>query len=72
MAAAGAFGGLVLVLVIEALPRIGDYLPGELLNWGVSLFSSAPQPAWGALIISLILIGLFIGAAIWRFQRQEF
>jgi ABC-2 type transport system permease protein len=72
MAAAGAFGGLVLVLVVEALPRIGDYLPGELLNWGVSLFSGAVQSAWGALIVSLGLIGLFVGVAIRRFQRQEF
>ncbi len=71
MAAAGAFGGLVLVLAIGAIPRIGDYLPNELMSWGISLFSSTPQAAWGALITSLVMIMLFIGAAIWRFQNQE-
>jgi ABC-2 type transport system permease protein len=72
MAAAGAFGGLVLVLIISAIPVIGDYLPGRLLSWGGSLFSVTPQAAWPALITSLILSAVLVGAAALRFQRQEF
>ncbi len=71
MAAAGAFGGLVLALVISAIPVIGDYLPGKLLGWGGSLFSSAPASAWPALFGSLALIGLFLTIAILRFQKEE-
>jgi ABC-2 type transport system permease protein len=71
MAAAVAFGGLVLALIISAIPVIGDYLPGRLLSWGGSLFSSAPQSSWPSLITSLILSAGLVGAAIWRFQRQE-
>jgi ABC-2 type transport system permease protein len=71
MAAAGAFGGLVLALILSALPVIRDYLPGELLSWGGSLLSGAPQAAWPALAASLILSATLVGAAIWRFQNQE-
>jgi ABC-2 type transport system permease protein len=57
-AAAGlAFGGLVLLGGVGALPRIGDYLPGKLFSWGTALLiGSAAEPAWPALGISLGLI----------------
>ena len=71
IAAAIAFGGLVLVMIIDALPSIGDYFPSQLLSWGGSLFGGAPQTAWPALITSLVMIGIFLAGAILRFQREE-
>lgn len=71
MAAAIAFGGLILVMILDALPRIGDYFPSQLLSWGSGLFGSQIQPAWTALIISLVMIAVFLGGAILRFQNEE-
>lgn len=71
MAAAGAFGGLLLVLVIDALPGIGEYLPSQLLAWANSLATPVPQPAWPALIVSLAIILLFLVAASLRFRVEE-
>ena len=71
MAAAFAFGGLLIALILDALPGIGDYLPSQLLSWGGSLFSGMPQPAWPALITSLVLISIFLIAAVFRFQKEE-
>ncbi len=71
MAAAGAFGGLLLVLILDALPGIGEYLPSQLIAWGVSLFSGTVQSAWPALAVCLGIIGLFVGIAIWRFKIEE-
>jgi hypothetical protein len=71
MAAAFAFGGLLIVLIIDALPGIGDYLPSQLLGWGGSLVSGTPQPAWPALVTSLVLISIFLIAAVIRFQKEE-
>ena len=71
-AAAGlAFGSLVLVLVVSAIPGINNYLPSKLLSWGLSLFSFSPETAWPALISSLALIVLFLVIAILRFSREE-
>lgn len=71
MAAAGAFGGLVIILILDALPGIGSYLPSQLIAWGVSLFSGTVQSAWPALAVCLGLSGLFLGMALWRFQKEE-
>jgi ABC-2 type transport system permease protein len=71
IAAAIAFGGLILVLIIDAFPVIGDKLPGQLMSWAGSLFTSNPQPTWPALATCLVGITLFLGIAIFRFSRQE-
>jgi ABC-2 type transport system permease protein len=71
MAAAVAFGGLILVMIIDALPSIGDYFPSQLLSWGSALFNGLSQTAWPALITSLVIIALFLAGAILRFQREE-
>jgi hypothetical protein len=71
MAAAAAFAGLLLILIVDALPRLGDYLPGQFLSWSGSLFSPVPQPAWGALLVSGVLMILFLALAILRFSRLE-
>lgn len=71
IAAAIAFGALVLVLIVDSLPVIGDYFPGELLNWSTSLFTPIAHSAWLALLASLGLTVLFLGIAIFRFSREE-
>jgi len=71
-AAAGlAFGGLVLLGGLSALPRIGDYLPGKLFSWGMALLVGKADPAWPALWISLGLILTLLLAAGIIFRRQE-
>jgi ABC-2 type transport system permease protein len=71
MAAAIAFGGLVLVMIIDALPGIGDYFPSQLLSWGSALFGGTPQTPWSTLISSIVMIAIFLAGAILRFQREE-
>jgi ABC-2 type transport system permease protein len=72
-AAAGlAFGALILIGGLGALPRIGDYLPGKLFGWGMGLVLGAGEPAWEALGVALLLIVIALGSAILIFRRQEF
>jgi len=71
-AAAGlAFCGLVLLGGLDALPRIGDYLPGRLFSWGTALLIGKANPAWPALWISLGLILVMLLVAGIIFRRQE-
>jgi len=66
-----AFGGLILLAGLGAIPRLAEYLPGQLFSWGMSLSLGIEKTAWPALWVSLGLIVLFIGVAILVFQRQE-
>ncbi len=66
-----AFGALILIAGLGALPRIGDYLPGALFGWGTSLTLGADQSAWPALWVSLGLIAAALLAACLVFRRQE-
>ncbi len=71
-AAAGgiAFGVLIVLTVLGAIPQIGQYLPGQLVTWAANLFLDGDS-AVPALIISLGLIGAALAAAGWQFERQE-
>jgi ABC-2 type transport system permease protein len=70
-AAAGlAFGALLVLGVLGAIPQIGQYLPGQLVNWASALYAGG-EAAWPALGISLALIMAALGVAWWRFERQE-
>ena len=71
-AAAGgiAFGLLVLFTVLGAIPQVGQYLPGELVNWAGRLFAGGAS-GWPALAVSLGLIVAALAAAWWRFEGQE-
>jgi ABC-2 type transport system permease protein len=71
VAAAGAFGGLILMLILESLPRVGDYMPAQLANWGGSLLLGASAPAWPALIVSIGILALTLGIACLYFERVE-
>jgi ABC-2 type transport system permease protein len=71
MAAAGAFGGLAVILIFSSLPRLGTYLPGQLTVWGTELVLGNADPAWWALGISLAMIAAALAVACWRFEKQE-
>ena len=66
-----AFALLIVLALPGALPKVGEYLPGQLINWGAGLMAGSGAPAWPALGVSL---GLMVGALIlaWLiFNRQE-
>lgn len=71
IAAAGAFGGLVLLLVLGSLPRVNDYMPDKLAAWGGSLVLKGDVTAWPALVVAAGLILLCLLAACLRFEREE-
>lgn len=70
-AALGTFGGLILVLVLDSFPWIGDYLPAELLTWATTLASGLPFPAWTALGVTCSLTLIMLLAAVLIFNRRE-
>ncbi len=58
-----AAGGIALAALIgqaglSAIPGIGDYFPGKLLNWGNVLLAGGDTTYWPALIITAALIVL--------------
>jgi hypothetical protein len=71
LAAAGAFGMLVVLLILGSLPRVGEFLPGELLSWGGRIFTPPAESAWAALLISVSLIVLALVSACFALERQE-
>jgi ABC-2 type transport system permease protein len=71
MAAALAFGGLAILLVLSALPRISNYCPAGLLSWGSAILSGNHTTYWPALIISLALTAGCVLAACVYLDRQE-
>lgn len=71
-AAAGlAFAGLVLVAGVGSLPRLSEYFPGQLFNWGTALVMGEQATYWPAFWISLGLIVAFLAAAWLVLRRQE-
>lgn len=71
MAAMGAFAGLVILLLLSALPRVGDFFPNALLTWGSLALAGGKQTYWPALWIGLGLIAAALGGACLSFERQE-
>jgi len=71
MAAAGAFGGLIVLLILGSIPRLGDYMPGQLVAWGSSLTLKGTLTAWPALGVAVGLIALALIIACLFFEREE-
>jgi ABC-type transport system involved in multi-copper enzyme maturation permease subunit len=71
MAAAGGFGGLILLLIMGSIPRLGDYMPGHLVAWGSSLALKGNLSAWPALGVSVGIIMLALIIACLSFEREE-
>jgi ABC-2 type transport system permease protein len=72
MAAGAAFGLMVLLLVLGAIPRLSEYLPGRLLAWGTALVIGEEFSAWPALVVSLMIIGLTLLGACLFLEREEY
>ncbi len=71
-AAALGAGALVVVAILSALPTIGDFTPGALLEpgaaWALGERSAdARRPIAG----TLVMVGAALGAAVLAFRRQE-
>ncbi len=72
MAAAGAFGGLLLALILDALPVVGNYMPAQLLDEAGKIMMGVENAvAWTTLIAVLGMVVLFLGLACLRFEREE-
>jgi ABC-2 type transport system permease protein len=69
IAAAGAFGGLIILLILESLPRVNDYMPAKLTGWGASLVLGHASPAWSALIVAIGLLNDMVEQIVqWEYQ----
>ncbi|MCL7451505.1 MAG: ABC transporter permease [Anaerolineae bacterium] len=66
-----ALGFVVVLSGLGAVPRLGDYLPGQLNAWAAGLFTTNGEPAWSALAVSLGLIVGALAVAWLFFERQE-
>jgi ABC-2 type transport system permease protein len=66
-----AFLALILISGIGALPSIGEYFPGRLFSWGVTLMMGGNASAWPAFGISLGIIAAALLVACIIFRRQE-
>jgi ABC-2 type transport system permease protein len=64
-------GAVFAVAILGGLPRIGDYMPTELLGWARALMAGTGESAWGAVAVSLGGIIVCLVAALVVFERQE-
>ena len=61
LAAGGlALGAIIVQGIISALPVIGKYMPGKILDWGTNLLTGSDKSYWWALGITVIAIGLCV------------
>ncbi|NIV35922.1 MAG: hypothetical protein GWN58_42675, partial [Anaerolineae bacterium] len=66
-----AFGFLVVLSALGAVPRLGEAMPGSLITWAGSLAAGDGGSAWPAVAVSagLILLALLVAWLI--LERQE-
>ena len=65
------FGAMVIVSLLGLLSVVGDYMPGQLLKWGLGLNTGAVGTAWPAVwgSLGIIIISLMLAWAIFRNQE---
>ncbi|MBN1179551.1 MAG: ABC transporter permease subunit [Anaerolineae bacterium] len=66
-----AFAVMVALSILGAIPRLGEFLPGQLLNWGALLVLGETGSFWPAVGISVGLIAGAFAVAWAAFERQE-
>ena len=72
--AAGALGlATVIVLsIVSSLPWVGKYLPGALISWGNRLLAGTPgEAAWGAVVVTIVLIIISLCLAWTALRKKE-
>jgi hypothetical protein len=66
-----AFGFLIVLAAVGAIPGVGAYLPNQLITWGSGLAQGVPETYWPAFWISLGLVAAALIGAWVIFERQE-
>lgn len=66
-----AFGILIVLAGVGAIPGVGTYLPNQLITWGSRLAIGVPETYWPAFWISLGLVATALIGAWAVFERQE-
>ncbi len=66
-----AFVLLMILTAIGAVPRVGEYLPGQLIAWARAVMGGSGAASWPALWTSLGLILVALVGAWLVFERQE-
>ena len=66
-----AFGLLIILGTVGALPKVGEYLPGQLIAWGAGLMAGSADAYWPALWVSVGIIAAALVGAWLIFERQE-
>jgi ABC-2 type transport system permease protein len=71
--AAGGFAFLAMILLglVGSLPTFGDYMPGKIVEWGLTASIGAESTAWPALLVSIGIILVCLVASWIIFERQE-
>jgi hypothetical protein len=71
VAALQAFVTLVGLSTAAAVPLVGDYLPGAVTTWGVTVMRGLPaEPRWGAVAVTLAVMAVSIWWG-WRRLRNS-
>jgi ABC-2 type transport system permease protein len=65
-----AFGMLMILTAVGAVPTLGDYLPGRLVTWSATVMAGGGS-WWSALWGSLVLMALALAGTWLVFERQE-
>lgn len=66
-----AFALLIALTAIGALPKVGEYLPGQLITWAGGLVNGGVGASWPALGVSVGIILVALLGAWLIFERQE-
>lgn len=66
-----AFGVIVILSGLSAVPRLREVMPGQLNTWAGQLVAGGGEPAWAALGVSVGLIVAALVVAWLVFERQE-
>ncbi len=60
LAAGGvALGVIIGQAILTALPKVGDFMPGQLLGWGNNILTGG-DTYWWAMVVAIVLIVLFV------------
>lgn len=72
LAAGGIAIGVVLgQALLGALPVVGDYMPNKILGWGNDLLTGGGDHYWGAVAVTVVVIGLCVLLAQRSLKRRD-
>jgi len=71
VSAAVGFGGYLLISILGVVPRVQDYLPGDLLGRALAAGNGALQMGWSGLAGSLAIVAVCFALSWLLFRRAE-